>query len=272
LVEVARRTRVTVALDSLQAAGQLSQAAVKSDVRFGVLAEVDVGLGRVGVAPGRELTRLAQGLTRLPGLEFDGIAFYPGHIRRMDEAGLKAQEALADLVSSIVEELRREGPEPRIVSGGSTPALFHSHRVPAMNEIRPGTYIFNDRNTVASGACSVEDCAASVLVTVVSTARPGQVIIDGGSKTFSSDRLVNGGDDAGYGCIASEPDAVFVKMSEEHGFIDTRLCGRSFQIGERFRIIPNHICTAVNLHEYIHAVRGDDVEHSWSVAGRGKLQ
>ncbi len=272
LTEVARQTRVTVALDSLQAAERLSQVAVKSGVKFGVLAEVDVGMSRVGVSPGRELISLAQGLARLAGLEMDGIAFYPGHIRRMDEAGLKAQEALADLVSAMVEDLRREGLEPRIVSGGSTPALFHSHRIAAMNEIRPGTYIFNDRNTVASGGCSLEDCAASVLATVVSTARPGQVIIDGGSKTFSTDRLVNGGDDAGFGHVAGEADAVFVKMSEEHGFIDTRRCNRSFQRGERLRVIPNHVCTAVNLHESIYGIRGDIVERCWTVAGRGKLQ
>ena len=269
LIEVARRTRVTVALDSMIAAGQLSEAAVSGGVKIGVLAEADVGSCRVGVAPGRDLVNLARGLSELAGLEFDGIAFYPGHILRRDEAAL---EALGRLVRSMVGDLRREGIEPRIVSGGSTPTLFHSHRVTGMNEIRPGTYIFNDRNTVASGACGIEDCAAYVLATVVSAARPGQVIIDGGSKTFSSDRLKGAGDEAGFGYIVEEPRAVFAKMNEEHGFIDTRACTRSFQIGERLRVIPNHICTAVNLHETMYGFRGESVERTWTVAGRGKLQ
>ncbi len=272
LVEVARSTRVTVALDSLVAAADLSAAATGGGVTFAVLAEVDVGLGRVGVAPGRELRDLVEGLAGMPGLAFEGVAFYPGHIRRMDEAGIKALDALDRLVRSLVADLRRDGFETPIVSGGSTPALYHSHRVAAMNEIRPGTYIFNDRNTVASGACELADCAAFVLTTVVSTARPGQVIIDGGSKTFSSDRLAGAGDEAGYGLVLEDPRAVFVKMNEEHGFVDVRACTVGFRIGDRARVIPNHICTAVNLHETMYGIQGEKVVARWKVKARGKLQ
>jgi D-serine deaminase-like pyridoxal phosphate-dependent protein len=272
LVEVARFARVTVALDSLTTATELSDAARAATVSFGVLAEVDVGGGRVGVTPGAELRDLARGLASLPGLEFEGIAFYPGHIRHLDEAGVKALDALDRLVRSIVADLRRDGFEVPIVSGGSTPSLYHSHRVTAMNEIRPGTYIFNDRNTATCGACDANDCAAFVLATVVSTARPGQVIMDGGSKTFSSDRLAGAGDEAGYGLVIEDPRAVFVKMNEEHGFVDVRACDTHFRIGDRVRVIPNHICTAVNLHETMYGIRGEEVVAEWKVAGRGKLQ
>ena len=270
LAGVARYTRVTVALDSLVTAAELSGAA--SGVTFGVLAEVDAGLGRVGVAPGMELKDLVQGLTRMPGLEFEGIAFYPGHIRNLDEGGIRALDALDRLIRSVLADLRRDGFEVPIVSGGSTPTLYHSHRVTGMNEVRPGTYIFNDRNTVASGACQTGDCAAFVLATVVSTARPGQVIIDGGSKTFSSDRLAGAGDDAGFGLLVEDPRAIFVKMNEEHGFVDVRACDGRFRIGDKVRVIPNHICTAVNLHETMYAVQGEKVVAEWKVQARGKLQ
>ncbi len=272
LVEVARRSRVTVALDSLDAARQLSEAARAGGVTIGVLAELDVGLGRVGVAAGQELAGLASGIAALPALEFDGIAFYPGHIRRLDEAGVKAMLALGALVESVLADLRRAGPEARIVSGGSTPSLFHSHRVSGMNEIRPGTYIFNDWNTVSAGACAQEECAAFVMATVVSTARPGQVIIDGGSKTFSSDRLAGSGEDGGFGRIHEDPGAVLFKMNEEHGFLDIRHCARGFGLGDKVRVIPNHICTAVNLHETLYAIRREEVVAEWRVRARGKLR
>src|SRR5579872_2660922 len=71
LMEVAGRTRVTVALDSLFAARQLSDAARAAQISIGVLAEVDVGLGRVGVSPGEDLLQLAQGIGRLPHLTFE---------------------------------------------------------------------------------------------------------------------------------------------------------------------------------------------------------
>lgn len=271
LMAVARRARVTVSLDSLAAAQQLSEAAQAAGVSIGVLAETDVGLGRVGVSPGGELLDLARGIQRLAGLSFEGIAFYPGHIKDNGEQGQEALAALRALIQAILADFRGVGIEVRIVSGGSTPSLYHSHELPGLNEIRPGTYVYNDWNTVASGACTPQECAATLLVTVVSTARPGQIIVDGGSKTFSSDRLT-GSTESTFGHVVEAPDAVFHKMNEEHGYVDVRDCGRKFEIGEGLRIIPNHICVAVNLHERIYGVRNGEVEEVWEVAGRGKLQ
>ena len=272
LMAVARRARVTVALDSMAAAQQLSEAAQAAGVQVGVLAETDVGLGRVGVSPGAELLDLARGIERLAGLAFEGIAFYPGHIKDNAAAGREALAALGGLIQSILADFRRAGIQARIVSGGSTPSLYHSHELPGLNEIRPGTYVYNDWNTVASGACTPQECAATLLVTVVSTARPGQIIVDGGSKTFSSDRLTGSGLESTFGHVVEAPEALFHKMNEEHGYVDVRQCGRQFEIGERLHIIPNHICVAVNLHERVYGIRNEEVEEVWEVAGRGKLQ
>jgi D-serine deaminase-like pyridoxal phosphate-dependent protein len=271
LMAVARRTHVTVSLDSLFAAQQLSEAAQAAGVKVGVLAETDVGLGRVGVSPGAELLDLALGIERLAALSFEGIAFYPGHIKDNGEQGRKALAALGGLIQSILADFRQAGVEARIVSGGSTPSLYHSHALPGVNEIRPGTYVYNDWNTVASGGCTPDQCAAVMLVTVVSTARPGQIVVDGGSKTFSSDRSA-GSVEATFGHVMEAPEAVFHKMNEEHGYVNVRQCGRKFEIGERLRVIPNHICVAVNLHERIYGIRSGEVEEVWEVAGRGKLQ
>jgi D-serine deaminase-like pyridoxal phosphate-dependent protein len=271
LMEVARGARVTVALDSVEAARQLSEAAAGAGVEIGVLAETDVGLGRVGVAPGEPLLTLARAIEGLPHLSFEGVTFYPGHIKSLDEAGLAALARLSELVGRIVEDFRRAGIEVKIVSGGSTPLLFHSHEIAGLNEIRPGTYVFNDINTVRSGACRMEDCAASILATVVSTARPGHMIIDGGSKTFSSDRPSNARD-VSLGHLVEAPEARFHKMNEEHGFIDLTESNREFRIGDRIHMIPTHICVAVNLHEKIYGMRGETVERVWNVDARGKLQ
>ncbi len=271
LMRVARHTRVTVAVDSVEAASGISEAAAVEGVVIHILAEMDVGMGRAGVAPGPSLVELARAITGMPALELDGVAFYPGHIKSLDEAGFRALDALASVVARVSEDFRREGLPLHIVSGGSTPALYYSHRVTGLNEIRPGTYIFNDRNCVACGACRWEDCAATILATVVSTARPNGMLIDGGSKTFFSDRLVTGGDNY-FGHILEAPEARFFKMNEEHGYIDLADSPRHFRIGDRLRVIPNHICVAVALHEKIYGIRGEDVVEVWKVAGRGKLQ
>lgn len=265
LAEVARSTRLSMALDSIEIAEALSRAATAAGVTVGVLVEVDVGLHRVGV-PAAQAGVLAAAIERLPGLEWDGIAFYPGHVKSLDEAGLNAIDRVSETVGELARSLN-----PRIVSGGSTPTWAHSHRIAGMNEIRPGTYIFNDKNSVGIGSCGWEDCAASVLTTVVSTAVAGQAIIDGGSKTFSSDRLV-WSSEVTFGEVVSAPGTVFHKMMEEHGFLDVTGCQRPVALGDRLRIIPNHICVAVNLHERVYGVRGERVEEIWTVDGRGKLQ
>ncbi len=266
LAAVAGLTRVTVALDSTEAARQLSDCAVRSGVRFGVLVEVDVGLGRVGVPPSDALA-LARFVAALPGLDWRGVTFYPGHIKDREPEKLAA---LSELVGCMVAGFTAAGMKPEIVSGGSTPTLYQSHEIEGLNEIRPGTYVFNDLNTVAAGACTLDDCAASVLVTVVSRAGAGKMIVDGGSKTFSSDWLSSGG--PGFGRVREAPGAVFHKMNEEHGFVDLSRAERGFEIGEKVRIVPNHVCVAVNLHEYVYGVRGGNVEEVWNVEGRGKLQ
>lgn len=271
LARVAQKTKVTVSLDSLIAAHQLSDAASLHQVELGVLTEVDVGLGRVGVAPGVALRELIEGVQRLPNLRWEGIAFYPGQIKKLDHAGEQELARVSALLETMLQDLRQAGFEPRIVSGGSTPTLFHSHRLKGLTEIRPGTYIFNDRNTVLSGAVDWQDCAASILVTVVSTAKKGQIIVDGGSKTFSSDRPT-AGSEVSFGRVVEAPKAVFTKMNEEHGFVELGDSPEQFAVGDRVRIIPNHICVAMNLHECVYGVRNGVVEQSWRVEGRGKLQ
>jgi D-serine deaminase-like pyridoxal phosphate-dependent protein len=269
LTDVARKTNVTVALDSEAAARDLSEAAHAAQVEIGVLVEVDVGLGRVGVAPAAALA-LARTILRLPGLRFEGITCYPGHVKSTDAEGLAALSAVGETLGGILRDFDAAGIAVKIVSGGSTPTLFHSHEVAGLTEIRPGTYVYNDLNTIRSGGCALEDCAASILATVVSTARPGQMIVDGGSKTFSSDRPLAG--DVTFGRVVEAPGARFHKMNEEHGFVDVTQAERAFAVGDRVHIIPNHICVAVNLHEQVYGLRGDRVEEVWKVEGRGKLQ
>jgi len=266
LVEIARAVNTTVALDSLEAARGLSDAAAIAGVEIGVAIEIDVGLGRVGVMPAEAL-ELARAINVLSHLKLRGVTFYPGHIREQNDRRIAE---LSDTVTSICRDFDRANLPVAIVSGGSTPLLFRSHEIAGMNEIRPGTYVFNDMNTVGSGGCSLRDCAASILVTVVSYRRGERMIVDGGSKTFSSDRDANGG--ATFGRVVDAPEAVFHRMNEEHGFIDLRPVEQDFEIGQKTTIIPNHVCTAVNLHEFVYGVRGQTIEDVWKVDARGRLQ
>ena len=272
LVEVAKTLPVTVALDNAEAASGLARHAQRAGITLGILVEADLGMRRCGLPPGADLIRLARAIGAMAGLRLQGLMFYPGHINLAAEEGERQIETLQGELRAVMDSFRADGLPTEVVSGGSTPTLYQSHRIEGMTEIRPGTYVFNDRTQVAAGACRWQDCAASVMVTVVSTPRPDTAVIDGGSKTFTSDPLRPGGD-GGFGRVVEMPSARFHKMSEEHGLLDLREHdGPQPRIGQRLRIIPNHVCVTVNMHETAYGLRGETVQRSWPVSGRGKLQ
>src|SRR5439155_9574137 len=149
------------------------------------------------------------------------------------------------------------GVPPRVVSGGSTPTLWQTHEITGVTELRPGTYVFNDRTTAEIGACAWDDCALTVLATVVSTAVPGQAVIDAGSKALGREPMRGTDAAEGFGCLLGRPEVVVKGMSEEHGILDLSSTNWKPSVGERVRVIPNHVCVVVHLNDVIAGVRGD---------------
>lgn len=260
--------RLAVALDSADVLRELARAGAEAGRTIAVLVELDVGMGRVGVGTPAEAVALARAAAELPGVEFGGVLFYPGHIRGPAAEQEPELRALSELLGRHLEALDGAGLPPATVSGGSTPTFWQSHRIAGLTEVRPGTSIFNDRTTAAIGACAWEDCALSVLATVVSTAVAGQAVIDAGSKALAKEKLRGPG--GGYGALLERPEVTVRAVSEEHGVLDLAGTGWRPRVGDRVRVVPNHVCVAVNLHERLYAVQNDAVVGSWRVAGRGR--
>ncbi len=271
LAKIAEQADITVSLDSEEAARAISAAVSQQGVKVSVLAELDVGFARCGVTNEIELLTLARKINSLPGLEFKGVMFFPGHFGVVPEERAAMRLQVNELLDRVLDVFAREGVPLAIVSGGSTPAAYEGSLFRGVNEVRPGTYIFNDRNTVGVSAATLNDCALSVVVTVVSTSVPGRAVIDGGSKTFSSDRY-QAGDGSGFGLVKEDHAAEIERLSEEHGHLNIQHSERRYRVGDRLSVIPNHVCPTVNLHDEIYGVRGERVETVWRVEGRGKVR
>ena len=269
--ELAKAARISVSLDSEEAAHNLSASARELGVTIRVLVEIDTGFRRCGVQNENEAIALARIISDLGGLEFHGLMFYPGHMFASPEEQRMLLAPVNERLDRTLDSFCRAGMHLSVVTGGSTPTAYLSHEFHGMTEIRPGMYIFNDRNLLGVGAARIEDCALSVIATVVSTAVPGRVILDSGSKTLSSDGCITGGK-TGYGLITGDPEAQLELMSEEHGHLNITRSSRKYAIGDRVRIIPNHVCPTVNMHDEIYAARQGRVEEVWEVAGRGKVR
>jgi D-serine deaminase-like pyridoxal phosphate-dependent protein len=271
LARLASSRNVRVALDSTIAADALSAAARSARSTIGILVDLDVGHHRTGVQTPADALQLAQYVARSPGLRLDGILFFPGQLSHgppdANEAPLRAISAK---LTETKDLWKRHGLEATIVSGGSTPTAIQSHLIPELTEIRPGTYIFNDINSVRSGCATLEDCAARIITTVVSTAVPGQVVLDAGSKTLTSDRC-GPAPDSGHGYIIEYPRAKITKLSEEHAQVDLTGCDQAPKIGDRLTVIPNHICPCVNLQDTVWWQEPGEPPVALPVEARGKV-
>jgi D-serine deaminase-like pyridoxal phosphate-dependent protein len=168
----------------------------------------------------------------------------------------------------VLDLWAQHGLKAAIVSGGSTPSAYQSHETPELTEIRPGTYVFNDMNTVRGGYCSLDDCSAHVIATVVSNAVPGQIVVDAGSKTLARD-LNSVQPDSGHGHVLELPAAKIDKLSEEHAQIDVSKCAQRPAVGTRLSLVPNHICTCINLQDAIYWIEPNEPPCSLQIDARG---
>jgi D-serine deaminase-like pyridoxal phosphate-dependent protein len=262
--------RITVALDSATAVSDLASAARDVGRDLSVYVELDLGMHRVGLPVARDAIALAQRIRSQPPLRFAGIAFYPGHIRESVDSHDAKLAALSEALGEALAQFERAGIVPEVVSGGSTPTMWRTHELSGVTEFRPGTYIFNDRTTAEIGACQWDDCALTVLATVVSTAVPGQAVIDAGSKALGREPVRASATDEGFGSLVEHPEVIVKGMSEEHGVLDLSRSAWRPQVGERVRVIPNHVCVVVHLNDVIVGVRVDAVETTWPVDARGR--
>lgn len=256
LAQLAGRIKLSVTADSEYTVNGLSQACAEAGVQLNVLIEFESGKQRCGVQTPEEAAGLAKHIAAMPGLRFGGLMTYP------------TTEQTGPFVEETKKLLAMHNIGVPCVSGGGTPRMWEAHRWSGVTEHRAGTYVYGDRKTVSLGAMSFDEVAMRVITTVVSRPTPDRGILDGGSKTLSSDLW----DMDGYGHIVEYPEARIYDLSEEHGHVDFSRCESKPQIGERVTVIPNHTCVVSNLFNQVVGVRGDKFEQVWTVSARGALR
>ncbi|OEO28847.1 alanine racemase [Devosia insulae DS-56] len=221
-----------------------------------VLIECDSGGGRCGVQTPAQALALARQIALAPGLRFGGLMTYPPlHGVEKSNAWLSEAVALFEQAGIAV---------PR-VSSGNSPDMWAPAAAP-VTERRPGTYIYYDRFQVKERAAGLDDCALSVLVTVVSRPTATRAVIDAGSKSLTSDLLGM----EGFGLVMGT-DLTVKGLSEEHGVIELPVASDWPRVGERLRIIPNHACVISNLFDSVTLISGDEVREVVPVAARGRV-
>jgi len=237
---------IRVAVDTEYVMGELASEAVKHNTIIGILVIFDAGLHRCGLVDPNQLVKLARYAEAHPGLRFDGIQMYFGHLYGDAARDPQSFEQINKFWEPAYEALCNAGLKPETVSSGSTPSLENTHLVRHINDVCVGTAVLNDYFVLKFNHCAIEDCAARVVATVVSDVVPGQIIIDAGSKALSAKQLLRH-ENLEMGYIVEYPDARITRLHEEHGWVDVSHCNDPPKVGARLSIIPVNISLCVNL-------------------------
>ena len=259
LAALAKRTAIMLVADNAEMLDGIAHAGLAAGRNIDVLVEADTGAARNGVQTPAAAADLAKLIDAKPGLRYAGLMTYP-------KAGLRKQMA------AFLDEARhlatKAGLDTGIVSVGGTPDMWKDDGLEHINEYRAGTYIYCDRSLAERGTCTYDDCALTVLCTVVSTPTNERALIDAGSKALTSDLLGL----TGYGCVRALDGVRVYDQSEEHGFLDVSRLNDKPKVGDVVRVTPNHVCPVSNLYDKVVFIRGNTVLGAVKVDARGMVQ
>jgi D-serine deaminase-like pyridoxal phosphate-dependent protein len=268
LVERYPATTFRATVDDPDAARALAAAMAGSPRPLPVLLDLDVGMGRTGIAPGPEAEALYELVDSQSDLVPDGLHAYDGHLQITDiEERRAAGEGGREAVLALRDRLIARGlPVPRLVLAGTPTFPVHAAcREPGV-ELSPGTGTLYDINYGAKFPDIPFVPAAAVLTRVVSRPRPGRVCLDLGHKAVAADPP------AGARLrLLGVPDAQFLTHSEEHLIVETALAD-SLPVGTPLLALPAHICPTCALHQRAAVVDGNGaVVDEWAVVSRDRV-
>lgn len=273
------RARISIIVDDADVATAWAEVMARAGRTLDVLVKVDVGFHRCGVDPvSPEALRLLSLVAALPGVQLRGILSHAGHgYHAESEPALRMiAEEEVNAMTRLAAHAREKGIAIDEISVGSTPTARFSLTHKGPTEQRPGNYVYFDRTQVGLGAAAFDDCALTVLTTVVAR-HADRIILDAGSKTLTNDGARGFTPLAGYGALSPsadsrlDPHAGFVveRLSEEHATVRVLPGAPALAIGSRVRIIPNHSCVVSNLVDAVHLVDNEQVVETLPVAARG---
>ncbi|HUU28996.1 MAG TPA: DSD1 family PLP-dependent enzyme [archaeon] len=259
VAELNRQAAVRLTVDSPEGVRQIGAAAREAGVTIGILVEVDIGMNRCGVPPGKPAVALAEQVARTGGLRFDGLQGYEGHLVTLEDYQerkrlvLQAMEPLLETRRALEDS----GLQVSLVSAGGTGTYKITGNIEGIDEVQCGSYALMDS---FYRKVSPEFQNARYVIATVISAQGRKAVADVGLK--------------GMGCeyaspvIVGHPEARVLYVAEEHLPIDNLEAA----VGERIRIIPPHGCTTNNLHQRMWVVRNGIIEDVWPIEGRGCLE
>jgi D-serine deaminase-like pyridoxal phosphate-dependent protein len=276
-VELAQQgINISLLTDDPQIPAQLNEAARKAGVKIDVFLKVDCGYHRCGVDPnGPQALEIPRRINDSSHLRFAGILTHAGHsynaCSRAQLLSIAREER--DVMVACARRLEAEGIRVPVTTIGSTPTITQIDDLTGIQEVRPGNYIFFDGFQATLGSCSFDNCALTVIASVIHRSRElKKIVIDAGAIALSKDRgPVDLDATCGYGHVldleGNDLGLRIHSVSQEHGQIkvdDDSLLDR-LSVGTRVRVLANHSCLTAAQYDCYHVLEDGQIADRWQI-------
>jgi D-serine deaminase-like pyridoxal phosphate-dependent protein len=273
--KLSKSIQISFGVDSIYQINEAEKIFSADDSIANILIEIEVGENRSGIIEENDFIQLLETINKCSHVNFKGLFSHDGNtygskdIEMCMSLSIGAQKRTLDFVRIAKEK----GMHCDIVSYGSTPPFINNGPIlEGITEIRPGTYALMDASQ-SNSIGTIENCAATVLATVISKPTSERVILDVGAKGLTmQERNVGICATQGKGTIVEFPKTYINKVFDEHAIINDSNLRSKVNIGDKLRIIPVHICPVCNLYNEAWLVKNDKVIKKIDISGKGKLQ
>lgn len=262
LVNLSGYGDLIVCVDNYENAREISEAAGKIRRKMSVLVEVNVGLDRCGVSPGKPALEFVQRIAGLRNLVFRGLMGYEGGLSLLDlEEKKKTCMECNRLLVETKALVEKNGFRVEIATAGGSNTFNLTGLYPGITDLQVGSYVTMDTHNRYYGLDFEQ--AVTVLATVISRPEKGRAVTDAGKKSISSDEGLP---------LSTRPGITVAKLNEEHGHLAVENPDDDLKAGEKIEIVPSHGCTTIPLYDRYFIIRNDCVESVAEIYARGANQ
>ncbi|MDY6800110.1 MAG: alanine racemase [Bacteroidota bacterium] len=271
LNELAEEVQLNVTVENTESVDFLCK---KLKFPVGYFIKIDTGYHRTGVDAEnfQFIDQILAGAESCDNLFFKGFLVHSGntyHAKEKQEIENIFNHS-SEQLNNLKERYIKDFPHI-IISTGDTPSCSLLNDFKAIDEIRPGNFVFYDFMQYMLGTCNFNQIAVAVACPVVAIHHQRkEIIVHGGAIHLSKDYLMKDNKKI-FGQVVTfikngwkKPEEnIFVsKISQEHGTIQaTEELLKSIKIGEMIGIIPIHSCLTANLMKSYYTTENDRIDH-----------
>ncbi len=256
--------KYSVIVDNAEVVLELAEVMVVSGIESGVLIDLNVGMNRTGILPGKEAQELTELCSSLEGIHPEGFHVYDGH-NVISDLTARREQCLQEMkpVYDLMKNVKKKSGENLILVAGGTPT-FPIHAAQKDTICSPGTTVLWDFTTDERFPELPFEYAALVITRVISKISSNLITLDLGHKAVAAENPLP------RVKFLDHPEIIPISQSEEHLIAEVP-DNDKFQYGEVLYGVPAHICPTCALYQEAVVIDNHEWTGTWKIAARDRF-